>query len=314
MEYVKHINIVSRKGSFVVSVDPDTPDEILNAGWLVHTHGYPYRTETVGGRRTAIPLARAIMGLSPDDPRRVKFRNGNQLDCRKANLDVLGSNAFLQPLKLAEESSEPGPFVETPSQPDTMTEDEAAIEDVKVYPVLTKESLLLEAESYEDPEVKSFLARANVRTVSDKKLTVEMGYSTSPQLIRAKLIRFLSQVFGYSGLVECIIKPTIIKPVEVEKKDVEVKCARIPHEEEAQLQREEHTIRSLRNELEEAKRTINDLKSIELRSFHAESTEKKFVQTTIVQESNTRQVSLSDVPTEQLIRELKSRGAIRIVF
>ncbi len=298
------ILVNTRKGSFRIEVDSNTPNEIISAKWLIHTNGYAYRTEYDDtGRRLAIPLSRAIMGLSPDDPRRVKFRNGNQLDCRKVNLEVFG-----MPHQIASPALT---LVDVPVEP---TEETEVAQEI-TYPELTRESFVSMAEDYDDEEVRGILRSASIRNLSDKKLVIEMGFSTSPQLIRAKLIRYASSVFGFSGSVECIIKPSVVRSVAVEKKGDVVKSVRVPCENEAKMQHEEHALRTLKQELEEARLRIKDLEttkqleSVNLRSFHAESK----VTTTIV-EGGRGAVSLVDVPTEQLIRELKARGAIRIVF
>ena len=72
-------------------VDPPA-DELRKKSWEIHSNGYVVCRETVRvgntSARKSTYLHRLIM--SPGRAQRVRFKNGNPLDCRKENLYVVG--------------------------------------------------------------------------------------------------------------------------------------------------------------------------------------------------------------------------------
>jgi hypothetical protein len=76
-------------------VKVDRADRNLVVGYNWHLsrrdgHGYAFRIEGAGRgrRRSVVHMSRAIMGLSPDDPREVDHKNRDPLDNRRENLRI----------------------------------------------------------------------------------------------------------------------------------------------------------------------------------------------------------------------------------
>lgn len=70
----------------------DDADYPLVAGQRWHLHsrdGYAVSKRTVAGRRVSELMHRVVVGLALGDPWEVDHRDGNRLDCRRANLRVL---------------------------------------------------------------------------------------------------------------------------------------------------------------------------------------------------------------------------------
>lgn len=72
------------KGKHAQVDDEDAP--LTQGSWHVDHAGYPVRQVTSNGKSTWLKLARMLVGAGPNE--RVIHRNGDRLDCRKANLFV----------------------------------------------------------------------------------------------------------------------------------------------------------------------------------------------------------------------------------
>ncbi len=74
-----------------VKVD-DPADELRERSWEIHSNGYVVCRETVRVGNTSVRkstyLHRLIM--EPGREQRVRFKNGNPLDCREENLYIVG--------------------------------------------------------------------------------------------------------------------------------------------------------------------------------------------------------------------------------
>lgn len=81
----------------VALVDDDDRSAVLERNWRLSARGYPVTNiPHPDGRRNAagkiqhvnLGLHRLVMNLGPGDPERVDIRDGNPLNCQKANLRI----------------------------------------------------------------------------------------------------------------------------------------------------------------------------------------------------------------------------------
>jgi HNH endonuclease len=71
-------------------VSPEDFDRLNAVRWHLTSKGYARRTTTTsGGRQVKVNMARAVLGLDPDDPRMVDHRNRDKLDNRRGNLRIV---------------------------------------------------------------------------------------------------------------------------------------------------------------------------------------------------------------------------------
>lgn len=86
------IPLRARDGSVRAWATVDDADLPLVGGhrWcLMAKDGYAGRTDRSGEKQRTVLLHRVIMGLTPGDGREVDHRNGDGLDCRRANLRIV---------------------------------------------------------------------------------------------------------------------------------------------------------------------------------------------------------------------------------
>lgn len=92
-------------------VDRDDYDRVAQRGWtLMTTATGPLAVSSVrsGG---LLSLHRVVLGLGPADPRRIVHRNGDKLDCRKANLCFYERKHPPLPPVVSEEARPDGPAI-----------------------------------------------------------------------------------------------------------------------------------------------------------------------------------------------------------
>lgn len=77
-----------RCGRFVDWAKVDATDfhQVVEHSWAIHGSGFVARSVRSGGRRHTIYLQRAVLGLDDGGAPQVRFKNGDRLDCRRANL------------------------------------------------------------------------------------------------------------------------------------------------------------------------------------------------------------------------------------
>jgi len=90
-EYVRsednsYVSIVLPPDSgLYVRLDAEDFDKVRHLRWQVGPRGHVSAHE----HRTTIYLARFLLGLSKLDRKRVRYANGDPLDCRRSNLTVI---------------------------------------------------------------------------------------------------------------------------------------------------------------------------------------------------------------------------------
>ena len=68
-----------------VRLDAEDFDKVRHLRWQVGPRGHVSAHE----HRTTVYLARFLLGLSKLDKKRVRYANGDLLDCRRSNLTVI---------------------------------------------------------------------------------------------------------------------------------------------------------------------------------------------------------------------------------
>jgi hypothetical protein len=83
---MKKIALVGRNYVECVMVDDDDFYKLSAHAWRLHSGGYAYRGETIGGKYCVILMHRLIMNAGADE--QVDHINHDRLDCRKQNLRI----------------------------------------------------------------------------------------------------------------------------------------------------------------------------------------------------------------------------------
>ncbi len=84
---------VRKGGEIVTSALVSLPDEIrvLDHSWSLTARGYAQTFYYPNGRKTSTSMHRLVLGLEPGDRRVGHHKNGNPLDNRRENLEIVGS-------------------------------------------------------------------------------------------------------------------------------------------------------------------------------------------------------------------------------